>query len=422
MKPFRKIDSFKDFVLEQSLPNPVQDKGYDFMNSEHPYPRLVKLPNGKMVTRYFSDPGKKLEEEPVEKLTDDEIEDAGEELKKGIDKKLSGSMVGRDKTALNKEITTPDGKRVIISPPQAGWRFSKPPADDGKIDIHDLFLYATLGTIALPFLGVSAGAAAVIGAGLGLTEAAIYYLEKDYKMGSAMAFFSMIPIAGKFIGQVFVKSGLKYTPQLFEMSESFYKTLVGKLSGSKKLTEIEVKFLRNIIKFRKQILDGFNNYIKNKSSKLLTDKNLLSKFGKEVQVETAGVLKGLTQGIGYFAKSLYGSGKKTMGLGVKLAKGFAPWIIGFEAFQSAWDWVQDAKGDIDYGVSKEGGDWENTKKVFGSDGSKSDNMKLKKAWEKGWRPGLEVPKDLQTPTYVENTSKRLEEEENIAKLEELLSR
>jgi hypothetical protein len=121
-------------------------------------------------------------------------------------------------------------------------------------------------------------------------------------MGSAMAFFSMIPIAGKFIGQVFVKSGLKYTPQLFEMSESFYKTLVGKLSGSKKLTEIEVKFLRNIIKFRKQILDGFNNYIKNKSSKLLTDKNLLSKFGKEVQVETAGVLKGLTQGIGYFAR------------------------------------------------------------------------------------------------------------------------
>ena len=241
-------------------------------------------------------------------------------------------------------------------------------------------------------------------------------------MGSAMAFFSMIPIAGKFIGQVFVKSGLKYTPQLFEMSESFYKTLVGKLSGSKKLTEIEVKFLRNIIKFRKQILDGFNNYIKNKSSKLLTDKNILSKFGKEVQVETAGVLKGLTQGIGYFAKSLYGSGKKTMGLGVKLAKGFAPWIIGFEAFQSAWDWVQDAKGDIDYGVSKEGGDWENTKQVFGSDGSKSDNMKLKKAWEKGWRPGLEVPKDLQTPTYVENTSKRLEEEENIAKLEELLSR
>ena len=71
-------------------------------------------------------------------------------------------------------------------------------------------------------------------------------------------------------------------------------------------------------------------------------------------------------------------------------------------------------------VQAEGYDWALTKELFGSTGSAKDNTLLKKAWNKGWRPGYEnenieegVMWLMKNPQYQTNTFKENRLKQNI---------
>jgi hypothetical protein len=49
--------------------------------------------------------------------------------------------------------------------------------------------------------------------------------------------------------------------------------------------------------------------------------------------------------------------------------------------------------------------WAQVKERFGSSGQSNDNQLLWKAWKGGWRPGKEVPEQLQTATYKQNNAR-----------------
>jgi len=59
----------------------------------------------------------------------------------------------------------------------------------------------------------------------------------------------------------------------------------------------------------------------------------------------------------------------------------------------------------DIANEKLGMTWAQVKERFGSNGQGPDNQLLWKAWKGGWRPGKEVPEQLQTQTYKSNNTK-----------------
>ena len=63
--------------------------------------------------------------------------------------------------------------------------------------------------------------------------------------------------------------------------------------------------------------------------------------------------------------------------------------------------------DIRGMVEKEGYDWGNVKEIFYSDGTAPDNVKLKQAWEKEWRPELGRDWLFKNPKYQTKTFKSL---------------
>jgi hypothetical protein len=402
--PFRKPYTFDQFISEQKF-----DPDYESKPGEYTVPgrkptdlKQVKPVAKKVKSDWDKNPV------PPPPMTDKEIEEEGKKLRSIIDQRLSGSMVGRDATATK------------YSPPEKGW--DMPNVSSEEANPHDVLLYAGLGTIALPFLGVEAGVAMLIGAAIGLTDAVIYLLEEDYKMGTAMAFFSLIPIAGKYMGAAFAKYGARYTPKLFEFSEGFYKGIVRKLATmNSKFTEIEEQFLTNVIKNRRQLIAGIDEYVKKTSKELLQNKNFLSKFIGEKKIALANVVKEL--GLGCYKAAVTFAGVVRKGIKspiFQFVKGSVPYIIGFEAWQSTWDWVQKVKGDVDAKVKEEGGDWTLVKKIFVSDGTKEDNEKLKLAWDSGWRPGKPIDQKYQTKNYLKILKQRQEEEALIAEIDKLV--
>jgi len=46
---------------------------------------------------------------------------------------------------------------------------------------------------------------------------------------------------------------------------------------------------------------------------------------------------------------------------------------------------------------------------------------MKKAWEGGWRPGMDVPKEFQTPDYSKIYASKKEEEKQLGELEKMLA-
>ena len=58
-------------------------------------------------------------------------------------------------------------------------------------------------------------------------------------------------------------------------------------------------------------------------------------------------------------------------------------------------------------VEKEGYEWGNVKEIFYSDGTAPDNVKLKQAWEKEWRPELGRDWLFKNPKYQTKTFKSL---------------
>ena len=59
----------------------------------------------------------------------------------------------------------------------------------------------------------------------------------------------------------------------------------------------------------------------------------------------------------------------------------------------------------DIANEKLGMTWAQVKERFGSSGQPADNQLLWKAWKGGWRPGKEVPEQLQTATYKQNNAR-----------------
>jgi len=71
-------------------------------------------------------------------------------------------------------------------------------------------------------------------------------------------------------------------------------------------------------------------------------------------------------------------------------------------------------GNISSIVKLEGFDWDQTKEIFGSDGTEEDNILLKKAWKAGWRPfdmekrvEITVPEEFHTETYKKKYKEKL---------------
>jgi hypothetical protein len=65
------------------------------------------------------------------------------------------------------------------------------------------------------------------------------------------------------------------------------------------------------------------------------------------------------------------------------------------------------RGRVEADIAKEklGITWAQVKQRFGSSGQGTDNQLLWKAWKGGWRPGTEVPEQLQTATYKQNNAR-----------------
>lgn len=59
--------------------------------------------------------------------------------------------------------------------------------------------------------------------------------------------------------------------------------------------------------------------------------------------------------------------------------------------------------NIRYKVEKEGYNWDEVKTEFLSDSSCDDNYLLLQAWDKGWRPGDDIPKQYRTPSKIRNS-------------------
>jgi hypothetical protein len=217
--------------------------------------------------------------------------------------------------------------------------------------------WLTIGQIAV-FLIPGIGTAIALGINLGIdaVDTAMYWNEGDKEMAGLSVLFSLLPFVGEIPGvQQFSKSIIKSTKD----------KLIKVAQGIKNIsfTPQEIK-LANFMKTNAQ-------QITNVGSRKITlnlSKNI--KAPKLLSVIKAG-------------------GK-------------------FSAELGAYDYVanqyhniyQSVQSDTPKAIAeKMGYDWEEIKMSFMSSGSDSDNLKLKMALEQGWKPGDEIPENLQTNKF-----------------------
>lgn len=217
--------------------------------------------------------------------------------------------------------------------------------------------WLTIGQIAV-FLIPGIGTAIALGINLGIdaVDTAMYWNEGDKEMAGLSALFALMPFVSEIPGvQQFSKNLIKSTKD----------KLIKVAQGIKNIsfTPQEIK-LANFMKTNAQQITNVGS----KKIKLNLSKN--AKAPKLLSVIKAG-------------------GK-------------------FSAELGAYDYVanqyhniyQSVQSDTPKAIAeKMGYDWEEIKMSFMSSGSSSDNLKLKMALEQGWKPGDEIPENLQTDKF-----------------------
>jgi hypothetical protein len=212
----------------------------------------------------------------------------------------------------------------------------------------------------------------ITAAGIGLSDANLYRKEGDTKTAGMVAMFSLLPIAGQ-IPKLF--------PAIRQLGEKGMAALVPKLfPGGGTLSKVESEVVQEISENLPLIQQELNAHVMN-----------LAAQGAKTATNptTAQALKNLAK------------------QGVKgLTKTVAPFVAAGGVYSQAYDEAQ--KNTPKSKVESEGLEWEFVRTSFGSSGSQQDNMLLTKAWDKGWRPGIVVPKEFRTKQYQTELDKETE--------------
>ena len=201
-----------------------------------------------------------------------------------------------------------------------------------------------------------------------------------------------------------IVSGKKVDPKLSEI----YDQAAKKYGLTQKEVLIAHDLLNNFSKIDPAIAKQYTNALTALENKI--QKGNLVLLGKEKGLKTAIDASGGDIVVGL---------KKYMG---KVARKEAVmeaslFVILTEAMEqpSVQKWIAEKANMIKYSgredirglVEKEGYEWGNVKEIFYSDSEAADNIKLKQAWLKGWRPELGRDWLIKNPKYQTKTFKSL---------------
>lgn len=227
----------------------------------------------------------------------------------------------------------------------------------------------TRNTILSIGLGMAGGPVGILlAAGISLYDAKMYYDEGEKYTAGLIGMFSLIPLVGGLAN----KLGLtKWTGrQLVELGK--------KIGLGGRLSKTEVEAVKKITQNRELIEREIKKYAD------ITLRQAKEKVRRTAQWQAIKKIPGWT------VKNIV-----------------APTVAYDVGYNQAF------KNDIKVKVENQGLDWDEVKNVFGSSGTKKDNELLTKAWDNGWRPGMDIPENLKTP------SSKVERENDVANLEKL---
>ena len=226
--------------------------------------------------------------------------------------------------------------------------------DLGLDNPHTWLQIGSLAAFLIP--GIGTALALGISLGFDVADTVLYWNEGDKEMAGLSALLSVLPLVGDI-------------PGVKNFSSSVVKSTKDKL---KKVAQgvKNVQFLPSemqLVNFLKK-----NNIEISKSA----NKTIQSKLAKNKKAPIVlNAIKGGTK------------------LGLELG---------------AYSAISDAYGNVYKSIQSEtpksiaeklGYDWEYVKQSFMSSGSEEDNLKLKTALQSGWKPGDEIPEELQTDTF-----------------------
>jgi hypothetical protein len=288
---------------------------------------------------------------------------------------------------------SPNDLRAVSTPPSGVVQLDDPNYKGPRrgvfiADKHTGMEILGMGSLFLGPIGL------LVGAGIGLIDAAMYAEEGEGYDAGLTAVFSLLPVIGPIINKI---------PGIKTLGKNGMSSLIKKIKGGDKLTKIEKEVIDGIEKNKNFITQEYNKFLTNVINKN-KDKILNSKLNDKVKqtvINTAKVGGDLTKiGLKIVGGTLKG-GKNLVVGGTKV---IAPAVGTILAYDKLYGIIQSDSPKIV--VEKMGLDWEETKSEFGSSGSVEDNLKLKNALLSGWKPGQEVPEKFQTKKYT--TKKEIE--------------
>lgn len=296
-------------------------------------------------------------------------------------------------------------------------------------DYHCAMDVASIAVLAIPAVGP------IVSMGLDFINAAAYGVEASYSKTSEDRNAKLLAGGLTLLGGIFgggvgqtrrlLKTAEK-NPKIYNyVSEVLEKTkkelpqfknlkdaskdeklmeIYGDLANKYKLNNNEILVAHSIIKdFSKIDINYAKNYANalNKIDKKIGRANLLRiadepTFIKYVNENNGDVVKAL------FKYSKVSAGKEfltELGLFIALTELMEDPTIKKWIGETYTKLKYSGREDIRGLVEKEGFEWNNVKKLFGSDGSIKDNELLKKSWLMGWRPSEDI---LKTVDFLNN--------------------
>jgi hypothetical protein len=225
-----------------------------------------------------------------------------------------------------------------------------------SLGLDDPHTWLQIGGVAA-FLIPGIGAALALGLSLGFDAAdtVLYWNEGNKEMAGLSALLSVLPLVGDI-------------PGVKNFSASVIKSTKDKL---KKVAQgvKNVQFLPNEMQLVSYIKKNNVQIAKSADNKIKVNLKKKKQAPAILNTIKGGAKLGLHLGAYSVASDVYG------------------------------DVYQSLQSDTPKVVAQKlGYEWEYVKDAFGSDGSAKDNLLLKNALLKGWKPGDEIPEDLQTDT------------------------
>jgi hypothetical protein len=220
-----------------------------------------------------------------------------------------------------------------------------------------------IGSVAA-FLIPGIGTALALGISLGFDAAdtVVYWNEGDKEMAGLSVLLSVLPLVGDIPGvKNFSSSVVKSTKDKLKKVAQGVKNV--------QFLPAEIQLVNFLKKNNVQIVKSAN---KNIQSKLVKNK----KAPAILNAIKGGTKIGLELGAYSAVSDVYGSAYQSI-------QSDTPKVIA-QKMGYEWDYIKDA---------------------FMSSGSAEDNLKLKKALQLGWKPGDEIPENLQTDLFKSELEK-----------------